>query len=142
MKATVPFASLVLVCSVACYADGASVEDVVRRPGDYAGKSVDFQGVTLSGTITKYDVSGIRKYYLTVQTADRVYEAGFFLAPPRLADRLYETLSPRKNYAVNLTCKVEKISVNGFEQWHGIVTAIAFLDGDGKVIETIKADAK
>jgi hypothetical protein len=71
-----------------------------------------------------------------------VLEAGFFLAPPPLADKLYETMNPRQNYTVNLTCKVAEISINSVPQWHGIVTAVAFIDGDGRVIETVKLTKK
>jgi hypothetical protein len=143
MKASFALSSLILILwALDCRAREPSIEDVVRNPADYAGKAVMYNGVTLSGAITPEEVSGVRKYYLTVQTPDRTYEAGFFLAPPGLADKLSDRMSPRKNYAVNISCKVEKISINGFEQWHGIVAAVAFLDSDGKVTETVKVDKK
>ncbi len=130
------------VCPAAGRCQAPTIEDVVADPADYAGRTVVFNGVTLSGNITRYDTAGVRKYYLTIQTPGRVLEAGFFLAPPLLADKLYNTMNPRENYTVNVTCKVEQLSINSVAQWHGIVTAVAFVGADGRVIETVKLSRK
>src|SRR5262249_10520475 len=143
MKTTVVLSCLALfVCPLSAHAQAPSVEAVVADPADYAGQTVTFRGVILSGNITRYDVAGVRKYYLTVATPGRLLEAGFVLAPHLLADKLYNTMNPRENYNVNLTCKVEQISINSVPQWHGIVTAVAFVGADGRVIETVKLGRK
>ena len=143
MKTSVVLSCLALfACPAVGRCQAPAIEDVVADPADYAGRTLVFQGVTLSGNITRYDLAGVRKYYLTVQTPGRVLEAGFFLAPPALADKLYNTMNPRENYTVNVTCKVEQISINSIPQWHGIVTAVAFIDGAGRVIETVKLGKK
>jgi hypothetical protein len=118
------------------------MEKVVESPADYAGKTLTFSGAKLSGAIVKYDVSGVRKYYLTVSSASRDLEAGFFLAPPALADKLADKMDPRKSYAVKITCKVEKLVINEVPQWHGIVTQVDFVDGDGRVTDTVKLEKK
>src|SRR5438105_1309909 len=79
-------------------AQAPRMEEVVRSPADYEGQTLQFTGATLSGSIAKYDVGGVRKYYLTVSSRGRSLEAGFFLAPPRLADRLYDRMSRNRNY--------------------------------------------
>ena len=114
------------------------MDQVVARPADYGGRTLNFKGATLSGSITSYEVNYVRKYYLLVQGSDRKIEIGFFMAPPGLADQLAAYMSRTRNYSVNLTCKVEQVSINTFAQWHGIVTRVDFVDGDGKVIKTIK----
>src|SRR5215470_11374085 len=76
------------------------MEDVVRSPQDYAGKTLEFGGATLSGSLVKYDLGGVRKYYPVVSSSGKTLEAGFFLAPPDLADKLVEKMSPEKNYPV------------------------------------------
>ena len=138
MKPTPIVALLVLIGLAGPAAAQPAMEDVIRAPGDYAGQKLQFNGVTLSGNVTKYDISGVRKYYLTLQSRQRTFEVGFFLAPPGLADKLTQKLDPRTNYAVNLTCKVEQITLNCLPQWHGIVSRIDLLDGNGNVVETIK----
>jgi hypothetical protein len=142
--ATATLLSLLMLVSpsAARHARGPGLAEVVQSPEDYSGKSLTFDGLTLSGTVTKYDVSGVRKYYLTVETRHGVYEAGFFLAPPGLADKLTDKMNPKKNYRVNVTCTVKKLTINGVAQWHGVVSAVAFVDGDGKVTATLKADKK
>src|SRR5262245_13757209 len=135
-----PIVALVVVAGLAGPAMAQpSMEDVVRAPGDYAGQKLQFNGVTLSGNVTKYDTGGVRKYYLTLQSRQRTFEVGFFLAPPGLADKLAQNLDPRTTYTVNLTCKVEQITLNCLPQWHGIVSQIDLLDGNGNVTQTIKA---
>jgi hypothetical protein len=124
------------------YADGPGIEDVVRAPRDYAGSTVQFAGVNLSGTITNYDVGGVRKYYLTVGNRARNFDVGFFLAPPGLADKLRDKMNRGTNYRVNFTCKVERIVINGVSQWHGIVSRVDFLDGNGRVKSTVKEGKK
>lgn len=119
-------------------AQGPSMEEVVRSPENFAGKTLEFQGASLSGALTRYDAAGVRKYYLNVRSRDKVFEVGFFLAPPALADRLAEKLDPRRNYGVNLTCRIERITINNVPQWHGIVTRVDLLGDDGRVTETIK----
>jgi hypothetical protein len=139
VKTSVALSCLALfVCPAIGRCQGPSIEDVVANPADYAGQKVVFPGVLLSGSIYRYDVAGVRKYYLTAGTPDRVYEAGFFLAPPALADKLYDTMNPRLNYNVTLTCRVERITINTVAQWHGIVTAVSFIDSDGQVLKTVK----
>lgn len=123
-------------------ADTARMEDVVRSPQDYAGKSLDFPGATLSGNITRYDAAGVRKYYLNVSSRDRTFEPGFFLAPPDLADKLAGRMDPMKNYGVTLRCKVERIVINDVPQWHGIVTRVEFVGPDGKVTDTLSQGKK
>jgi hypothetical protein len=118
--------------------DGPRMEDVVAAPADFAGRTLTFGGVTLSGSILRYDLAGVRKYYLTVGSRNLTYEPGFFLAPPPLADKLYDRLSPRRNYAVNLTCRVERLVINDVPQWHGIVSRVDLLGDDGSVAETIR----
>lgn len=124
------------------HADGPAMEDVVRSPQDYAGMSIEFPAAKLSGNITKYDVGGVRKYYLTVGSRTRTFEVGFFLAPPVLADKLAAKLNPETNYRVNLVCRIERIVINGVPQWHGIVTRVDFLNGDGRVVDTVKLGEK
>jgi hypothetical protein len=120
------------------YADSPAMEDVVRSPQDYAGSTVEFSGVKLSGNITKYDVGGIRKYYLTLTSRAKTFEVGFFLAPPGLADKLAGTMDPETSYRVNIACRVEKIVLNGVPQWHGFVTRVDFLDDNGRVVKTVR----
>jgi hypothetical protein len=119
-----------------------TMEQVARSPADYAGMTLTFGGATLSGKITVYEVGYVRKYYLTVGSRAGTLEAGFFLAPPSLADKLAGLMNPRQNYAVNLTCRVQRIVINEVPQWHGIVTRVDFLDGDGQVTDTVKLTAK
>jgi hypothetical protein len=142
MKANLTASFLLLVTVSAGLAEAPAMEDVVRSPADYAGRKLKFPGVTLSGNLTAYDPGGVRKYYLTVMSRNRRFEIGFFLAPPRLADKLTRVMNPRRNYWVNLTCKVRTISINGFEQWHGIVSRVDFLDDDGDVYRTVKVGKK
>jgi hypothetical protein len=122
-----------------------AVEDVVRSPADYAGRALTAPGAGLSGKVTTYDVDGVRKYYLTVGTAGGRIQAGFFLAPPALADELAAAMDPGTNYPVNLAYRVQQVDINGFAQWHGVVTRVEFFDGDGRVVRTLpqpKAKAK
>jgi hypothetical protein len=143
MKTSVVLSCLALLtCPALGRCQAPTIEDVVADPADYAGQTLVFRGVALSGNITRYDLVGVRKYYLTVQTPGRVLEAGFFLAPPALADKLYNTMNPRENYNANVTCKVAQISINSVPQWHGIVTAVDFVGRDGRVIETVKLGNK
>jgi hypothetical protein len=136
-------AVLVACCPLgATYAQGPAMEEVVRSPQDYAGRTVEFEGVKLSGAITKYDVAGVRKYYLTLTSRAKTFEVGFFLAPPALADKLAAVMNPETKYWVTLTCRVERIVINGTEQWHGIVTRIDFLDEDGFVVDTVREGKK
>ncbi len=114
------------------------MEDVIASPANYAGQTLSFAGATLSGAIVKYDVAGVRKYYLTVSSAGKTLEVGFFLAPPDLGDKLMAKLDPRQNYAVNLTCQVKQIVINDVPQWHGVVSRVDFLDGNGQVVDTVK----
>jgi hypothetical protein len=118
------------------------MEQVIGSPADYAGMNVTFSGVTLSGSVMAYDVGDVRKYYLTLGSRRGSLEAGFFLAPPALADKLGARMDPRRNYAVNLTCRVRQITINEVAQWHGIVTRVDFLDADGQVTDTVKLRAK
>ena len=39
---------------------------------------------------------------------------------------------------MNVACKVEQITLNCQAQWHGIVSRVDLLDGNGNVVETIK----
>lgn len=133
--------ALLLDSSLSC-GQAPTIENVVASPADYSGQSLTFSGATLSGDVLRYDLAGVRKYYLTVATAARTFEAGFFLAPPALADKLIETMNARLNYNVTLTFRVEQITINSVPQWHGIVTAVSFIGRDGKVIETLKAGRK
>jgi hypothetical protein len=135
---------VVLGSALPCVAaqDTPQMEKVVASPADYAGKTLTFSGAKLSGSITKYDIGNVRKYYLIVSSASRDLEAGFFLAPPALADKLSAKMDPQKSYSVKITCKVEKIVINDVPQWHGIVTQVDFVDGDGKVTDTVKLDKK
>jgi hypothetical protein len=121
--------------------DAPTLRDVTVAPATYAGRTLTFPKLKLSGTITKFDFGGVRKYYLTVETAGKRVDAGFFLAPPDVADKLGDYVSPRSNYEVNLSCKIERITINGFPQWHGIVTKVEFLT-DGKVSKTIQQAKK
>jgi hypothetical protein len=130
---------LVLPCLRAA---GPTMETVIADPATYAGKSLTFSNATLAGKVTTYDVGNVRKYYLLVQSAGKRLEPGFFLAPPALADKLAANLDARTNYSVNLTCKVERITINEVPQWHGIVTRVDLLDGEGNVTRTIKIDPK
>jgi hypothetical protein len=133
--------SLLIVCTLAvgrAAADGPTMDQVVATPASYGGRTLTFTGATLSGSITTYEVSYVRKYYLNVQSKDSKLEIGFFMTPPGLADKLADYMNRSRNYSVNLTCKVERISINTFAQWHGIVTQVDFVDGDGKVVKTIK----
>jgi hypothetical protein len=140
MKNTLSCA-LLIVCTLAvgrAAADGPTMPQVVASPADYGGKTLTFKGATLSGSITTYEVNYVRKYYLNVQSRGGKLELGFFMAPPGLADKLADYMSRSRNYTVNLTCKVERISINTFVQWHGIVTKVDFMDDGGKVVKTIK----
>ena len=119
-------------------ADSPEMADVVRSPQDYAGQTVEFYGVKLSGNLTKYDVGGIRKYYLTLTSRAKTFEVGFFLAPPNLADKLANTMNPETNYRVNIVCRVDQIVLNGVPQWHGFVTRVDFLDENGRVVKTVR----
>lgn len=133
--------SLLIVCALAAgraAADGPTMEQVVASPADYGGRTLTFTGATLSGAITGYEVNYVRKYYLNLLSKGRRFELGFFMATPGLADKLADYMDRTRNYSVNLTCKVERININGFAQWHGIATRVDFLDGDGKVVKTIK----
>jgi hypothetical protein len=69
------FAALSCLALFACPAVGRcqapTIEDVVADPADYAGQTLVFKGVALSGNIIRYDLAGVRKYYLTVQTPAR-----------------------------------------------------------------------
>jgi hypothetical protein len=123
-------------------ADDPTMETVIAAPADYAGQTLKFNNAGLSGNVTKYDVGGVRKYYLLVGSPARRLEPGFFMAPPALADKLIDGLNPRMNYRVNLTCKVTRITINDVPQWHGIVSQVDLLDGDGNVTRTIKLDKK
>jgi hypothetical protein len=123
-------------------ADGPAMENVVAAPQDYAGQTLVFNDAILSGAITKYDVAGVRKYYLSVESKNRVFEGGFFLAPPDVADALAPKMDPRKNYRVRLTCKIEKIVINSVPQWHGITTRVDFLSADEKVLDTVEQGKK
>jgi hypothetical protein len=114
------------------------MQQVILAPADYAGQRLTFPGATLSGSITRYDIGYVRKFYLTVASRRGALEAGFFLAPPALADKLYDRMNPQSNYAVNLTCRVERIVINDVPQWHGIVTRVDFLGPDGSVTDTVK----
>jgi hypothetical protein len=118
------------------------MEQVAGSPADYAGQTLTFGWVTLSGNITVYDVGNVRKYYLIVASRRGALEAGFFLAPPALADKLAQRMDARRNYAVNLTCRIEQIVINEVPQWHGIVTQVSFLDSDGQVTDTVKLRSK
>ena len=120
------------------FQDQPRMEDVIASPANYAGQRLQFTGAKLSGTVVKYDVAGVRKYYLVVSSTARDLEAGFFLAPPDLADKLIAKMDPRKNYPVKLTCKVTKIAINDVPQWHGIVSRVDFVDGNGQVVDTVK----
>lgn len=117
---------------------GPSLAEVIASPQSFAGKALTFAPALLSGKITTYDVAGVRKYYLVVEGGQDRLEAGFFLAPPRLADRLATVMDAGKNYRVGLTCKVERITINEVPQWHGIVTRVSFLDDEGKVVRTVE----
>ncbi len=119
-------------------ADSPDMADVVRSPQDYAGQTIEFFAVKLSGNITKYDVGGIRKYYLTLTSQAKTFEVGFFLAPPNLADKLMGTMDPETNYRVNIVCRVDKIVLNGVPQWHGFVTRVDFLNDNGRVVKTVR----
>jgi hypothetical protein len=130
------FLFLVGPLPVVC-AGGPTMEQVVWAPQNYAGATIEFSEVTLSGKITPYDLGGVRKYYLTLGSRGRTFEVGFFLAPPALADKLAAGMNPQTNYWVNLVCRIEKISINGVPQWHGIVTRVDFLDEEGEVTETV-----
>jgi hypothetical protein len=135
--------SLLIVCTLAvgrAVADGPTMDQVVAKPASYEGRTLAFTGATLSGSITTYEVNYIRKYYLEVQGKDNKFEVGFFLAPPGLADKLADYMNRSRNYSVNLTCKVERIRINTFAQWHGIVTRVDFVDSDGKVVKTLKQE--
>jgi hypothetical protein len=114
------------------------MRQVVRAPADYAGRTLTFTGATLSGQITPYEVGYVRKYYLTVESRGGALVGGFFMAPPSLADKLAARMDRRQNYAVNLTCRVSRIVINDVPQWHGIVTRVDFLDGDGRVADTVR----
>jgi hypothetical protein len=133
---------LALVAGLARASDPPTMEQVAASPADYAGLTLTFPGATLSGTITVYDVGNVRKYYLTVGSRRGTLEAGFFLAPPALADKLSRRMDRRYNYAVNLTCRVEQIAINEVPQWHGIVTRVDFLGDDGQVTDTVKLRGK
>jgi len=137
-RAMLSWTLLTVVTATAAAQQPPRMEDVVASPADYAGKTLTFGGAKLSGAIVKYDVAGVRKYYLTVSSAAKDLEAGFFLAPPDLADKLYAKLDPQKSYSVKITCKVQKLVINEVPQWHGIVSQVDFLDGDGKVVDTVK----
>jgi hypothetical protein len=113
------------------------VDDVVRAPADYAGRALTAPGAGLSGKITPYDAGGARKYYLTVGTAGGRIQAGFFLAPPALADALAAAMDPATNYSVNLAYRVRQVSINGFDQWQGVVSKVEFLDDNGRVVRTV-----
>jgi hypothetical protein len=141
-QARIAVAFVLLAAAATSRADSPRMEDVVRAPADYAGKKLRFAWATLSGRITPYDAGGVRKYYLTVLGRSSTFEIGFFLAPPPLADKLVRVMNPRRNYRVNLRCKVQTISINGFEQWRAIVSRVSFLDEDGDVIRTVKAGKK
>lgn len=141
-RAVVSIVVVIAVSSLACAQDGPSMEDVIRTPADYGGKTLTFRGAALSGNVTKYDVGSVRKYYLQVDSENRTFEAGFFLAPPGLADRLMDKMDPKKNYGVNLICKIEQITINGVPQWHGIVGKVQFTDADGKVTDTVELPKK
>ena len=130
---------LVLAGPVAVAQAGPTMEQVVWAPQNYAGATIEFPEATLSGRITTYDVGGVRKYYLTLGSRGRTFEVGFFLAPPALADKLAAGMNPQGNYWVNLTCRIDKISINGTPQWHGIVTRVDFLDDEGEVVESVSA---
>jgi hypothetical protein len=127
-----------LAVSTAQAQNAPSMEQVIRAPADYAGQVLTFPAATLSGSITTYDVAGIRKYYLVVNSRRGALEAGFFLAPPALADKLFIRMDRTADYRVNLTCKVERLVINEVPQWHGIVSRVDFLDGDGNVTDTVK----
>jgi hypothetical protein len=132
-------ASLVVLVALTLPARAqVAMENVILAPQDYAGQTLRFDGVALSGHLTVYDVSWTRKYYLTVRSADGNLEVGFFLAPPALADQLYNVMNARSNYTVNLTCRVQQIAINNFFQWHGIVTRVDLLDENGQVSRTVK----
>jgi hypothetical protein len=142
VRTVVGLAVILAATSVVHAQDGPSMEDVVAAPADYGGKTLTFRGVALSGNVTKYDVGNIRKYYLQVASKSRTFEAGFFLAPPAVADRLIEKMDAKKNYGVNLVCKIEQITINGVPQWHGIVGKVEFVDADGKVTDTVELPKK
>jgi hypothetical protein len=138
--ASVPL--LALAAGLAQAGAAPTMEEVIRAPADYAGQRLTFDGATLSGKITNYDVGNVRKYYLIVGSRRGALEAGFFLAPPSLADKLASRMDPERNYPVRLTCAVERIVINQVPQWHGIVTRVDFLDADGGVTDTVKIGGK
>ena len=77
MKTTAWLATCLLsTCTLASHADGPALQEVVRDPASYADQKLEFKAVTLSGDITKYEVAGIRNYYLTV-SARNVIAPGF-----------------------------------------------------------------
>ena len=119
-------------------AQSPSLTDVVRSPQDYAGKTLKFDGATLSGNIVKYDAAGKRMYYPTVQTQSGSLQAGFLLLPSDLGQQLSNRLDPKTNYTVNLTCKVEEVTINRVSSWQGIISKLEFIDANGKVLETFK----
>jgi hypothetical protein len=133
---------LALLAGLTRASDPPTMEQVASSPADYAGLSLTFPGATLSGTITAYDVGNVRKYYLTVASRRGALEAGFFLAPPAVADKLSQRMDRRRNYAVNLTCRIEQIVINEVPQWHGIVTRVDFLGADGQVTDTVQVRGK
>jgi hypothetical protein len=126
----------------ATYYDPPTVEQVVRAPADFAGQKLVAAQALLSGTITTYDLGEVRKYYLTVGTARGRLQAGFFLAPPALADSLSVAMEARRNYSVNIIYKVQTVRINDFDQWHGVVTKVEFLDDDGRVVRVLPKPAK
>ncbi len=139
MKRRLSCCVFLLVCGgIARAQNTPAIEQVIRSPGDYAGKVLTFSGVMLSGNITTYDVAGVRKYYLVVGSRRGALEAGFFLAPPALADKLFIRMDRQQSYRVNLTCKIERLVINEVPQWHAIVGRVDFLDGDGMVTDTVR----
>jgi hypothetical protein len=142
MRAFLLTLAVVLVVPVAEGRAAPSLTDVVASPASYAGRVLTFPKLLLSGTVYKYDFEGVRKYYLLVQTGGKRLDLGFLLAPPAVADKLTDYMKPRTNYSVNLTCKVERITINSFPQWHGTVSKVEFLDADGKVVKTIEQARK
>ncbi len=129
---------LLLLFVAPAWADAPSMRQVIAAPADYAGQSITFPQITLSGEITWYEVNYMRKYYLTVASRRGALQPGFFLAPPSLADKLGSRMKAGQNYWVNLTCRIERIVINEVPQWHGIVTRIEFLDRNGRVTDTVK----
>jgi RNA polymerase sigma factor (sigma-70 family) len=147
MRSMLPLAGLLLFAFTPdAQAGDPSIETVENDPPKYAGQTLVFDNVKLSGKMIKH--SGL--WCMKITTPDgKEYSAaakfgarafGTFFVPEDIADRLRDDLKEDDTYTVRITGKVykKKWADIGAEGWVTEVSKVDFYT-DGKVTKTIDA---